>query len=120
MGGQFASVDLFVKKYRVDIQKLNFNKILNFSSLSKEELSTKNLKWQVVIRNQLYDKGDAVVIWHNLFKQEKFRQHADTKFYLVDKGFTLANQKIVKDGVNKLISEKTTLGSSQSISVATS
>ena len=33
--GQFTSVDLFVKKCRVDIQKLNFNKSLKFSNLSK-------------------------------------------------------------------------------------
>ena len=35
--GQFTSDDLFIKKCRVDIQKLNFNKSLKFSNLSKEE-----------------------------------------------------------------------------------
>ena len=34
---QFTSVDRFVKKCCVDIQKLNFNKRLKFSNLSKEE-----------------------------------------------------------------------------------
>ena len=43
--GQFTSVDLFVKKCRVDIQKLNFNKSLKFSNLSKEEWTAhQNLK----------------------------------------------------------------------------
>ena len=37
LDGQFTSVDLFVKKCRVVIQKLNFNKSLKFSNLSKEE-----------------------------------------------------------------------------------
>ena len=43
--GQFTSVDLFVKKCRVDIQKLNLNKSLKFSNLSKEEWTAhQNLK----------------------------------------------------------------------------
>ena len=43
--GQFTSVDLFVKKCRVDIQKLNFNKSLKFSNfLKKNGLPTKTLK----------------------------------------------------------------------------
>ena len=43
--GQFTSVDLFVKKCRVDIQKLNFNKSLKFSNLPKEEWTAhQNLK----------------------------------------------------------------------------
>ena len=43
--GQFISVDLFVKKCRVDIQKLNFNKASNFEIfLKKNGLPTKILK----------------------------------------------------------------------------
>ena len=43
--GQFTSVDLFVKKCRANIQKLNFNKSLKFSNLSKEEWTAyQNLK----------------------------------------------------------------------------
>ena len=107
--GQFTSVDLFVKKCRVDIQKLNFNKSLKFSNLSKEEWTAhQNLKtWDDIVIKPA-DKGGAVVVWRtDLYKQEAFRQLADTKFYAkVNKDLTQANQKIVKDTVNKLILEQ--------------
>ena len=107
--GQFSSVDLFVKKCHVDIQKLNFNKSLKFSNLSKEEWTAhQNLKTRDDIVIKPADKGSAVVVWRtNLYKQEAFRQLADTKFYAkVNKDLTQANQKIVKDTVNKLILEQ--------------
>ena len=107
--GQFTSVDLFVKKCRVDIQKLSFNKSLKFSNLSKEEWTAhQNLKTRDDIVIKPADKGGAVVVWRtDLYKQEAFRQLADTKFYAkVNKDLTQANQKIVKDTVNKLILEQ--------------
>ena len=96
LDGQFTSVDLFVKKCRVDIQKLNFNKNLKFSNLSKEEWTAhQNLKTRDDIVIKPADKGGAVVIWHtDLYKQEAFRQLADTKFYAkVYKDLTQANQR---------------------------
>ena len=107
--GRFTPVDLFVKKWRVDIQKLNFNKSLKFSNLSKEEWTAhQNLKTRDDIVIKPAEKGGAVVVWRtNLYKQEAFRQLADTKFYAkVKKDLTQANQKIVKDTVKKLISEQ--------------
>ena len=104
-----TSVDLFVKKCRVDIQKLNFNKSLKFSNLSKEEWTAhQNLKTRDDIVIKPVDKGGAVVVWRtDLYKQEAFRQLADAKFYAkVNKDLTQANQKIVKDTVNKLILEQ--------------
>ena len=98
-----------VKKCRVDIQKLNFNKSLKFSNLSKEEWTAhQNLKTRYDIVIKPADKGGAVVVWRtDLYKQEAFRQLADTKFYAkVNKDLTQANQKIVKDTVNKLILEQ--------------
>ena len=79
--GQFTSVDLFVKKCRVDIQKLNFNKSLKFSNLSKEEWTAhQNLKTRDDIVIKPADKGGAMVVWRtDLYKQEAFRQLADTK-----------------------------------------
>ena len=97
--GQFTSVDLFVKKCRVDIQKLNFNKSLKFSNLSKEEWTAhQNLKTRDDIVIKPADKGGAVVVWRtDLYKQEAFRQLADTKFYAkVNKDLTQANQKLSK------------------------
>ena len=107
--GQFTSVDLFVKKCCVDIQNLDFNKSLKFSNLSKKELTAhQNLKTRDDIVINPADKGGAVVVWRtDLYKQEAFRQLANTKFYAkVNKDLTQANQKIVKDTVNKLISEQ--------------
>ena len=106
---QFTSVDLFVKKCRVDIQKLNFNKSLKLSNLSKEEWTAhQNLKTRDDIVIKPADKGGAVVVRRtDLYKQEAFRQLDDTKFYAkVNKDLTQANQKIVKDTVNKLILEQ--------------
>ena len=86
-----------------------FNKSLKFSNLSKEEWTAhQNLKTRDDIVIKPADKGGAVVVWRtDLYKQEAFRQLADTKFYAkVNKDLTQANQKIVKDTVNKLILEQ--------------
>ena len=120
--GQFTSVDLFVKKCRVDIQKLNFNKSLKFSNLSKEEWTAhQNLKTRDDIVIKPADKGGAVVVWRtDLYKQEAFRQLADTKFYAkVNKDLTQANQKIVKDTVNKLILEQKLPSTARNLFVTT-
>ena len=73
--GQFhrPSVDLFVIKCRVDIQKLNFNKSFKFSNLSKAEKcpALRNLKNRDDIGVKPADKGGAVVVWRtDLYKQE--------------------------------------------------
>ena len=68
--------------------------------LSKEEWTAhQNLKTRDNIVIKPADKGGAVVVWRtDLYKQEAFRQLADTKFYAkVNKDLTQANQKIVKD-----------------------
>ena len=120
--GQFTSVDLFVKKCRVDIQKLNFNKSLKFSNLSKEEWTAhQNLKTRDDIVIKPADKGGAVVVWRtDLYKQEAFRQLADTKFYAkVNKDLTQANQKIVKDTVNKLILQQKLPSTARNLFVTT-
>ena len=70
--GQFTSVDLFVKKCRVNIQKLNFNKSLKFSNLFKEEWSAhQNLKTRDDIVIKPADKGGAVVVWHTDLTNKK-------------------------------------------------
>ena len=99
LDGQFTSGDFFVKKCCVEIQKLNFNKSLKFSNLSKEEWTAhQNFKTRDDIVIKPADKGGAVVVWHtDLYKQEAFRQLADTKLYAkVNKDLSQANQKIVR------------------------
>ena len=111
-----------LKKCRVDIQKLNFNKSLKFSNLSKEECTAhQNLKTRDDIVIKPADKGGAVVVWRtDLYKQEAFRQLADTKFYAkVNKDLTQANQKIVKDTVNKLILEQKLPSTARNLFVTT-
>ena len=62
-----------------------------------------------------------MVVWRtDLYKQEAFRQLADTKFYAkVNKDLTQANQKIVKDTVNKLISERKLPSTARNLFVTT-
>ena len=108
--GRFTPVDLFVKKCRVDIQKLNFNKSLKFSNLSKEEWTAhQNLKTRDDIVIKPAEKGGAVVVWRtNLYKQEAFRQLADTKFYAKVKKKTSHKRikKLSKTPLKKFISEQ--------------
>ena len=106
----------------MDIQKLNFNKSLKFSNLSKEEWTAhQNLKTRNDIVIKRADKGGAMVVWRtDLYKQETFRQLADTKFYAkVNKDLTQANQKIVKDTVNKLILEQKLPSTARNLFVTT-
>ena len=96
---QFASVDLFVKKCRQDIRKLNFNQNIKYSNLTGEEgAALKRLRNRKYIVIKPADKGGAVAVWRtDLYKQEAARKLADTKFYTkVNKDLTLTNQKIIK------------------------
>ena len=96
---QFASVDLFVKKCRQDIRKLNFNQNIKCSNLTGEEgAALKRLRNRKYIVIKPADKGGAVAVWRtDLYKQEAARKLADTKFYTkVNKDLTLTNQKIIK------------------------
>ena len=88
--------------------------------LKKNELPT-NLKTRDDIVIKPADKGGAVVVWlTDLYKQEAFRQLADTKFYAkVNKDLTQANQKIVKDTVNKLILEQKLPSTARNLFVTT-
>ena len=93
---------------RIGIQKLNFNKSLKFSNLSKEELTAhQHFKTRDDIVSQT-SHGGAVVVWRtDLYKREAFRELTGTKFFAkVNKGLAQANQTVVKDIVNKLISEQ--------------
>ena len=88
-----------MKKCRRDIQKLKFKRNTKISNLSTEEwaaLKSLGKRKDVVIKAA--DKGGAVVVWRtDLYRQEAFRQLADTSFYAkVDKDFNSANQKTVK------------------------
>ena len=91
-------------------------------NLSKEEWTAhQNLKTRDDIVIKPADKGGAVVVWRtDLYKQEAFRQLADTKFYAkVNKDLKQANQKIVKDTVNKLILEQKLPSTARNLFVTT-
>ena len=62
-----------------------------------------------------------ICVWRtDLYKQEAFRQLADTKFYAkVNKDLTQTNQKIVKDTVNKLILEQKLPSTARNLFVTT-
>ena len=61
--GQFASLDIFIKKSRHDINKLKFNRNTKFSNLSSEEWSAlKSLIKRKDIVIKTADKGGAVVV----------------------------------------------------------
>lgn len=99
---QFASLDLFKKKCRHDISKLDFDRKLSYSNLSEDEWSALlNLSSRKDIVIKPADKGGAVVVWRSdLYKDEALRQLSDANFYCeVDKDLTLANQKLVKEAI---------------------
>ena len=90
--------------------------------ISKEEWTAhQNLKTRDDIVIKPTDKGGAVVVWRtDLYKQEAFRQLADTKLYAkVNKDLTQANQKIVKDTVNKFILEQKLPSTARNLFVTT-
>ena len=103
--GQFASLDVFIKKCRHDIHKLKFNCDTKFSNLSSEEwVALKNLSKQQDIIIKSANKGGAVVVWRSdLYKEEALRQLSDTSFYAKVESLTSNNQKVVKDTIQNLI-----------------
>ena len=89
--------------------------------LKKNGLPTKILKLGTTLSSNQPTKA---VSWSfgrtDLYKQEAFRQLADTKFYAkVNKELTQANQKIVKDTVNKLILEQKLPSTARNLFVTT-
>ena len=78
------------------------------SNLSKEEWTAHiNLKTRndLVIKGAY--KGGAIVVWRtDLYQQEAIGQLSDTAFYTtVNKDLTSANQKIVKETIQELITK---------------
>ena len=107
--GQFATVDFFLQKCRHDISKLKFNRNSRSFNLKPDEWSALlNLRKRKDITIKAADKGGAVVVWRtDLYLQEAFRQLSDKSFYRkVEKDLTPSNQKIVKETVHDLISNK--------------
>ena len=107
--GQFVSVDLFIRKCRHDIRKLNFSQTIKFSNLTADEWAAlKSFRSRKDVTIKPADKGGDVVVWRtDLYKQEAARQLADSKFYVrTEKDLTLDNQKVVKTTINELISNQ--------------
>ena len=98
-----------MKKCRHDVHKLKPNCNTKLSNLSKEEWTALiNLKNQNDLVIKAADKGGATVVWRtDLYQQEAIRQLSDPTFYTkVNKDLTPANQKIVKDTIQELITNK--------------
>ena len=107
--GQFASIDYFIKKCRHDVHKLKSNCNTKLSNLSKEEWTALiNLKNRNDLVLKAADKGGATVVWRtDLYQQEALRQLSDQTFYIkVNKDLTSANQKIVKDTIQELVTKQ--------------
>ena len=98
-GGQFASIDYFIKKCRHDVHKLKSNCNTKLSNLSKEEwtalINFKNRN-DVVIR--VADKGGATVVW----RTDLYIYHLPT-FYIRPNS---RQPKIVKDTIQELITKQ--------------
>ena len=104
--GQFPSIDYFIKKCGHDVYKLKSNCNTKLSNLSKEEWTALiNLKNRNDLVIKAADKGGATVGWRtDLDQQKAIRQFSDPIFYTkVNKHLTPANQKIVKDSIQELI-----------------
>ena len=120
--GQIAFIDYFIKKCRHDVHKLKSNCNTRLSNLSKEE-------WTALInlknRNDLVikgaDKGGATVVWRtDLYQQEAIRQLSDPTFFTkVNKDLTPANQKIVKDTIQELITKQELPVTAQNLIITT-
>ena len=97
--GEFGSVDLFIRKCRHDIRKLNFSQTIKFSNLTADEWAAlKSFRSRKDVTIKPADKGKT---------QEAARQLADSKFYVrTEKDLTLDNQKVVKTTINELISNQ--------------
>lgn len=100
---------LFHQKCRHDVHKLKSNCNTKLSNLSKEEWTALiNLKNRNDLVIKAAEKGGATVVWRtDLYQQEAIRQLSDPTFYTkVNKDLTSANQKIVKDTIQELITEQ--------------
>ena len=120
--GQFASIDYFIKKCRHDVHKLKSNCNTKLSNLSKEEWTALiNLKNRDDLVIKAADKGGATVVWRtDLYQQEAIRQLSDPTFYTkVNKDLTLANQKIVKDTIQELITKQELPVTAQNLIITT-
>ena len=110
--GQFASIDYFIRKCRHDVHKLKSNcntKLSKLYNLSKEEWTALiNLKNRNDLVIKAADKGGSTVVWRtDLYQQEAIRQLSDPTFYTkVYKDLISANQKIVKDTIQELITKQ--------------
>ena len=120
--GQFASIDYFIKKCRHDVHKLKSNCNTKLSNLSKEEWTALiNLKNRNDLVIKAADKGGATVVWRtDLYQQEAIPQLSDPAFYTkVNKDLTPANQKIVKDTIQVLITKQELPVTAQNLIITT-
>ena len=120
--GQFASIDYFIKKCRHDVHKLKSNCNTKLSNLSKEEWTALiNLKNRNDLVIKAADKGGATVVWRtDLYQQEAIRQLSDPTFYTkVNKDLTPANQKIVEDTIQELITKQQLPVTAQNLIITT-
>ena len=120
--GQSASIDYFIKKCRHDVHKLKSNCNTKLSSLSKEEWTAFiNLKNRNDLVIKAADKGGLTVVWRtDLYQQEAIRQLSDPTFYTkVNKDLTPANQKIVKDAIQELITKEELPVTAQNLIITT-
>ena len=120
--GQFASIDYFIKKCRHDVHKLKSNCNTKLSNLSKEEWTALiNLKNRNDLVIKAADKGGATVVWRtDVYQQEAIRQLSDLTFYTkVNKDLTPANQKIVKDTIQELITKQELPVTAQNLIITT-
>ena len=61
--GKFGSVDLFIRKCRHDIRKLNFSQTIKFSNLDADEWAAlKSFRSRKDVTIKPADKGGAVVV----------------------------------------------------------
>ena len=115
--GQFASIEC-----RHDVHKLKSNWNTKLSNLSEEEWSAFiNLKNRNDLVIKAADKGGATVVWRiDLYQQEAIRQLSDPTFYTkVNKDLTPANQKIVKDTIQELITKQELPVTAQNLIITT-
>ena len=120
--GQFASIDYFIKKCRHDVHKLKSNCNTKLSNLSKEEWTALvNLKNRNDLVIKAADKGGATVVWRtDLYQQEAIRQLSDpTSYTKVNKDLTPANQKVVKDTIQELITKQELPVTAQNLIITT-
>ena len=84
-------------------------------------MSLINLKNRKDLVIKAADKGGATVVWRtDLYQQEAIRQLSDPTFYTkVNKDLTPANQKIVKDTIQELITKQELPVTAQNLIITT-